>query len=266
MTVERKTTTLYNGEVEVVFTPGNHTYKVNGEKPVSVTTALGIIDKPALVRWAVKLMKTYLLTLKNEDGHGHISEEDIIVASNLHLDRKRDAGATGTLVHEWAEAYIKGLNPPMPTDPRVQYGVIAFLNWVKEYDIRFVASEKIVYSRKHNYVGIMDDSFTMGREDHKIIHAGDFKTGGAIYDEYRFQVAAYEEADTEESGIVYGDKWIIRFAKEDKYDEKTGELIERAGTFEAVCIPSSEHAADFAAFLAAKTIYLRKAELKAMKE
>lgn len=263
--VEKIETSLYNGKVTVVFTPGNHAYKINGERVVGVTTALGIIDKPALIGWAVNLMKNHLLGLLHGDNFGNITAEEILTAAKLHLERKKDTANTGTLVHEWAESYIKGLNPAMPEDQRVVQGVTAFLGWVKEYEVKFIASEKMVYSRRYNYVGTMDCIFTMGREDHKIKHVGDFKTGGAIYDEYRFQVAAYEEADAEESGAVYGEKWLMRFAKEDKLDKTTGDIKEKAGTFEAVAFSPDEHQADLEAFLAAKTIYERKRALEKQK-
>jgi hypothetical protein len=128
----------------------------------------------------------------------------------------------------------------------VANGAIAFLKWVDENKIKFISSEQIIYSKKYNYVGIMDCKFTMGKEKHKIVHAGDFKTSKAIYPEYRYQVAGYQGADEEESGEVYGTKWIIRFGKED-------------GEFEAK--EFGEHEQDYKTFLACQTVALRKKEL-----
>jgi hypothetical protein len=149
----------------------------------------------------------------------------------------------------------------MPEDDRVTNGVMGFLDWVDQYKVKFLDSEKLVYSKKYQYVGLMDCKFTMGSEDHEIIHAGDFKTSSGIYNEMRYQVSAYQQADTEESGCVYGDKWIIRFAKDDKYDKKTGELIEAAGSFEAKPFPLVEHEKDFAAFAGLLAAKKRELEL-----
>ena len=267
---------LYNGTVTIEFfekwknpeTGGTcrHVYLVNGVRcEHSVTGALEQINKPQLIVWAVDLLRDHIL-LNLENGNT-ITEELVVEGSKLHLVHKKQAADLGTLVHQWAEACIKGLNPPMPEDPRVAQGVIGFLNWTKQHGgVRFVTSEKMVYSKRYGYIGTLDVSFTFGDENHEILHPGDFKTGNGIYDEARFQVSGYAEADAEESGIVYGDAWILRFIKEDKYDKKTGELKHKAGTCETLCIPASERAADFEAFLGALAIDKRKKALEKLKD
>jgi len=126
--------------------------------------------------------------------------------------------------------------PAMPDDPRVLNGVNAFLAWVDNDEKKFVESEKVVYSRKHKFVGILDCIFTLKSERHKIPHLGDFKTSSGIYPEMIIQTAAYQAADEEESGREYGDKWIIRFGKDD-------------GLFEAKSFSYKQQKDDFAAFL-----------------
>ncbi len=266
-------TKLYKGKVTVEFFDewlnpetkriNTHVYLVNGKRcPISVTKVTGKLDKSdVLKKWAVDQAKDYLLELI-ESGAA-VTSEDVLEAAKQHTIRLAKAATSGTLVHEWAEQYIKGQNPPMPEEDNVTNGVMAFLDWVKEYDVRFIASEKLVYSKKHGVVGLMDCKFTMGREDHKIIHAGDFKTSSGIYTEMRYQVSGYQAMDEEESGCVYGDKWIMRFAKDDKYDKKTGVLIEKAGTFEAKMFPREEHEKDFAAFLGLLAVTKREDELHA---
>lgn len=247
-----QTAELYNGKIIIDFYESSHKYEIRGTKKrlLSVTAATGIIDKSRpLIIWATRLAEDYLCEyLKNGK---EITEETIGEACKLHQVKKQEAATIGSSVHEWAEQYIKSSvkgrkELEMPKDEKVLNGVIAFLKWVEEHKIKFLDSEKLVYSKKHDYVGLMDCKFTMGSEKHKIVHCGDFKTSKALYNEYRYQVAAYQEADAEESGEVYGTKWLMRF------DKETGE-------FEAK--EYGEHDKDFKVFLACLAIKKREKEL-----
>lgn len=247
-----KTIKLYENKITIDFYEGRHSYIIRetGKRPLSVTACTGIIDKSRpLIIWATRLAQTHLCEcLKNGV---EITEETIQVAITQHQTYKKAAATIESAVHEWAESYIKAKvkerrELEMPEDPKVLNGVIAFLKWVEENKIKFISSEQIIYSKKHDYVGIMDCKFTMGREKHKIIHCGDFKTSKAIYSEYRYQVAGYQGADEEESGEVYGTKWIIRFGKDD-------------GEFEAR--EFGEHDKDYKTFLACLSIRRREKEL-----
>ena len=251
------TTNLYQGTIKIEFFEewtnpktnriNKHVYLVNGERcPISVTGVTGMLDKPALIGWAVNLGRDYLLELAKNNTI--ITAQHILEAAKQHTIKKTKEATSGTLVHEWAEQYIKEFNPAMPEDDRVTNGVIAFLDWIKEHQVQFIASEQPVYSKQHQYVGIMDCKFTMGKEDHKIVHAGDFKTSSGIYNEMRYQVSAYQAADAEESGCEYGNKWIVRFDK-------------NTGGFEAREFPLAEHQDDLAAFLGLLAVKKREQEL-----
>lgn len=230
---------LYNGSVKIEYFDRYHQYFVNGKKSLGVTTITGLIDKSgALIYWAVGLTKDYLIETLNNGG---ITLEHIEIASKLHAQRKKEAADLGTQVHKWAEDYIgakvsKRKDIEMPKDERVLNGVLAFLKWVDENKVKFLESEKVVYSKKHDYIGTLDCIFTMGSEKHKIKHIGDFKTSKGIYDEMIFQITAYEEAYREETGEDFGDKYILRF------DKETAE-------FEPTIISSDDHKEDIKAFL-----------------
>ena len=127
----------------------------------------------------------------------------------------------------------------------MQNGVNAFLDFVNTHQVKFFESEKKVYSRKHGYTGTLDAE---GIIDNQLCII-DFKTSNGIYDEYRFQVAAYLEARKEETGNKYGAYWIARFGKE-------------TPDFETVRVPIKEHKDDLKAFLGALAIRRR---LKALK-
>jgi len=62
---------LYNNEVELTFDPVKHMYKVNDKIVFGVTSICGILDKKALMYWAVNMAIKHLETyLKGKDFIG----------------------------------------------------------------------------------------------------------------------------------------------------------------------------------------------------
>lgn len=245
---------LYGGKVRVEYFDQYHRYFVNKKRKIGVTTVTGVIDKSrVLIWWATNLMKEHLKEVL--DGGEKISIADVEYAARLHMQRKTESADLGTKVHDWAERYIKASPEDrskieLPDDERVLNGVLAFLKWVKDHGVEFVASERVVYSKQHDYIGTLDCLFTMKKEKHGIVHVGDFKTSKGVYDEMIFQVTAYEEALREEMATgcdmvecsmpegeaIFGDKYILRF------DKETGE-------FEAHQISAKDHEKDIKAFI-----------------
>lgn len=257
---------LYGGKVRVEYFDQYHRYFVNKKRKIGVTTVTGVIDKSrALIWWATGLMKEHLKEVL--EGGEKISIADIEYAARLHMQRKTESADLGTLVHDWAERYIKASPEDrqkidLPEDDRVLNGVLAFLKWVKDHGVEFVASERVVYSKKHDYIGTLDCLFTMKKEKHGIVHVGDFKTSKGVYDEMIFQVTAYEEALREEMAtgcdmvettldgkLEFGDKYILRF------DKETGE-------FEAHQISAKDHEKDIKAFVGLMYAKMRLMELE----
>lgn len=246
-------TKLYNGSIELVFDEKRHRFTINDKSVFpSVTGATGVIDKSRpLIYWAVGLAKNFLmenLQVLVDDTKGDKIAALIEEASKQHSIKKQKAADTGTQVHQWAEAFIKAKSkkdwPEIPKDPQVFNGVSAFLKWVEEDEVKFVSSEKFIYSKKYKYAGIMDAEAIIKRK----LCVIDFKTSKAIYPEMRFQVAAYQAAVEEESGKEYsGNKWLARFDKE-------------TGDFEAH--EFAEHDKDFKAFVNALELKRRLKELE----
>lgn len=245
-----KSISLYQGEVTIDFYEDRHCYIKRGEKGclTSVTGATGMIDKSRpLIFWAIGLMRDHLSALAEQQTL--ITLDHILEASKLHQQKKEEAATKGSQVHAWIEQYINAkLNPEnqkpeMPEDEQIVNGVIAFLNWEKDHNVKFVATEKIVYSKKHDYVGLMDcEAIIDGKRS-----VVDFKTSTGVYNEMRYQVAAYRAADEEETGKKYdGPNWIIRF------DKDTAEFEPHE---------FNEQAKDFKAFLGALALKNREKEL-----
>ncbi len=237
-------TTLYKGKIVIDFDPEKHIFwDKQSNRIIGVTSVTGIIDKSRpLIYWAVGLTRDFLIE-KLKNGF-IIAEETILEAVKQHTIKKEEAADIGTKIHDWVELWIKGKKPEIPAESQVMNGVNAFLKWVKETKIKLRSSETIVYSKKHNFAGIMDAEGRMGKEEVII----DFKSSKAIYNEYRYQLAAYWLAREEETGKKFDGGWIIKFGKDD-------------GEFAATYIPRKEYEKDKVAFLAALAIKLRENEL-----
>lgn len=258
---------LYNGKIKGKFFEKSHQYWVNGKRKTGVTTFISSKDKSkGLVSWAVDLMRDYLIDIL--DNGGKICEDDIAVGSGLHNERKTEAANIGTEVHNWIEDYIKGKKPDMPKTKEVQNGVNAFLDWVDSNKVKFISAERVVYSKKHDYIGKMDIEAKVNKK-HCLI---DIKTSNDLRNDYLMQTAAYVKADEEESGVEYDGRWLLRVTKETEKEyykrlETKNELRLRFGknpidipeyqVFEALFLDSHEESMDedFKAFLSAKNLY-----------
>jgi len=240
---------LYGGKVKILFDDQRHRFtNAVGEPISSVTSFTGVLDKPALIYWAVKMMGLHLE--KNWDPKKVNTEEvkmGLIETAKKEFRRiKEEAADIGTDIHQFAEDYIKGKKPKMPEQEETKNGVIAFLDWFKGSGIKITSSERFIYSKKHNYAGIEDWEGTEG----KSLVIGDFKSSKGIYDEMRFQLALYWNAREEETGKEYDKGLIVKFGKQD-------------GKFELLTIPRKEYLCDLKAALACIPIKRRLDQLKA---
>jgi hypothetical protein len=246
-----QTIKLYKNTVEIEFDEERHIFKRNGETLISVTAATSQIDKSqALVPWAINLMRDFLIA--KWDPKKKISEEEkmrlIMEASQQHRMVKEREATIGDLAHDWASQWIKGKKPEIPEEDRLRNCVISFLNWVKESKIKFEMTEKVVYSKRYNYAGILDAA---GKIDGERVIL-DFKATNAIYSEMRYQLAGYWQALEEETKKQYKRGYIVKFGKD-------------TGEFQVLEIPRGEYKKDLKAFLGALAIKRREKEIGQIK-
>lgn len=256
---------LYKGKVKGRFFPDSHIYMIDGKRKTGVTTYISIIDKSRpLIIWATELMRDHLLPLL-ETG---ITAEHILEATGLHEVRKKEAASIDDEVHGWIENYVQGKAADMPSTKEAQIGVNAFLDWESENKVKFLSSERVVYSRKHDYIGKMDIEAKVNGKLCLI----DIKTANGLYNTNGMQTAAYVMADQEESNRKYAGRWLIRLAKETEAEYKVrmakkNENRNRKGresvdyppyqVFEAKYLDDTAGniERDFEGFLAAKKLY-----------
>ncbi len=142
-----------------------------GERLASVSTVLGIVNKPGLVNWAVGLAK---------QGLDHIEERD-------------KAAEAGTKIHKLIQDYLDTdeYKPGIDGIDLVAAAMLArFVEWYKQSGITITATEKMVYHPKFKYAGTLD---AMGHDSNGNLVVLDWKSGG-LWPEMSLQLAAYGAA------------------------------------------------------------------------
>ena len=279
---------LYKGSVEVKLYEKSHQYWrsiIGGpfKRLRGVTTFIGIKDKSRPLQiWQQQITADFLLSLIERKVK--INEDHVLEAVIQNEVQMKAAADIGTEIHDWCEHYIKrklkidGYKdlPDIPNFSEAVTGVNAFLKWEKKYKVKFISSERLVYSKEHDYMGKMDFEAII---DGKYCNGNDFKSSNGLYNSVLMQTAAYEHADREERKCKRTEaRWAIRFSKytEEEYmrREERKKEIKRAiariknqvpkeypialyKVFEARLLDNSpkDLERDFAAFLYAKGLF-----------
>jgi hypothetical protein len=259
----------YNHTVELRFDSKSHTYcRVTPTGLIvqdGVSTVCKIIDKSnPLMNWACSMMaQKILLTMPRAPSFGEFTdsitwpefERVILGAKMAHKDKLDEASNIGKLAHSWIEQYIKICLSPgdcseqrlkhlntLPDDYQAANCCEAAIDWMDYHNIRWIHTEKKVYSLQFGYAGTLDGlCIADSCDDDKCcrvafkdrLSLADWKSSNQLNIEYLLQTAAYQQAYQEEYGVQIDDRWIIRLGKED-------------GTFEPWHI--SNMADDFNAF------------------
>ncbi|RLJ03094.1 MAG: hypothetical protein DRP08_03965 [Candidatus Aenigmatarchaeota archaeon] len=207
---------LYKGEIELCFEPATHTYTVNNEIVYGVTSIVEVLNKPAVLYWAVNKTIEYLdANLQVGLVIDEVNKKAILdEAKYAHRRHLKKAGDIGTAIHEWLEKYIKAtINkeplPDKPVNKEMKKSIEAFLNWTKKHKIKWLSSERKVYSRKYKYAGTLDAEAQINGH----LAIVDFKTSNGFYPEYFLQTSAYVKALEEETGNKYHYTVIVRIPK-----------------------------------------------------
>lgn len=260
---------LYGGSVEIDYYPDSHRYKLiadNGEKKGDwLKSPSSIIDKldksPQLMHWAVGCF--YDSVIENIRDGANFSRDDIVsmleIGKGAYRERKQKAADVGSVVHEYAQnhhdiADIADLDSyqELSEEDKVKanHGANAFKSWYSQLGGKSIASEFLVYSRKHGYVGRCDELVDINGS----LYILDYKTSKGVYSSQIYQVTAYMKAREEE----YPDQKIagarlIHLIKEDVLD-KDGNVIKKAGEYGEVFLSRKDLVNAYVVFKALKTV------------
>ena len=179
----------------------------NGENVPGVTTILGILNKPALVKWANNL------GLQGID-------------SSRYRDEMADIG---TLAHYLIMCHLTGQTPdtsdysPNQVD-LAENATLSYYEWEKGHDIEPILVEEALVSDQYGYGGTVDLYAAVDGVPTLV----DFKTGKAIYPEMVYQLAAYKQL-LQEHGYEVGPARILRIGRDadEGFEEKVVTGLER---------------------------------------
>lgn len=249
---------LYDGEVELYFDDSIHQYTTYGPEGMvvvpGVTTITHIIDKSAaLMQWAANMavdaIRANFYTQATFPPPDEL-EQILQAAKYAHRDYKENAADIGHIAHDHIEQYIKAYirnsnddmkfyRTTLPDNVQAANGAIAAFDWMDRHSVKWIFTEKKIYSREHNYAGTADGlAFVSSCGDRKccyrlvkhgddyqilvdefldVLAPPDWKTSNSLYPEYWYQTAAYAKAFTEEYPNKYVPKhrFINRLGKDD---------------------------------------------------
>jgi hypothetical protein len=183
-----------------------HELCVNGEwKPLTgCTTILKVLAKPALIQWSANMAVQYIddefckISVDYETPAKFLKALEtewpriLLEAKSAHRKRKEKAGDWGTKLHEEVERFI---NNRILTDGRAkditkyEDKIKDFITWTNANKVKFLATEKNVYSEKYFLGGIVDFICEIDGK----VWIGDIKTSkSGIYPENFAQCAGYQ--------------------------------------------------------------------------
>ena len=164
-----------------------------------VTSILRVIAKPALIGWAANMVVEHIKANWSDVDvmeKGFAWFEPILEeARTAHTKKKEKAGELGSDVHSLIETLVKsvigvwgGIIDPNTKSENAQ--VQKFIDWAVENQVKFIESEKQVFSKESWYAGTLDLVLEMKGEK----YIADVKTSSGIYPEMYLQMAAYQGA------------------------------------------------------------------------
>lgn len=203
---------LYDGEVNIMFYPVSHRYRhVGGGYIPSPSAVCGILDKPALLSWATRMMRDNVID-NMRDGQS-FTRADVLsmleVGVTAFANKRQREANVGLVVHHYAETGLLEYDASLDGEiNRIRQGISAFDEWQKGYDI--LDKEGVVYHKRHDYAGTFDAVVKKGNDKWLV----DYKTSSNIYPEHVMQVAAYMRAWEWQNGEQLKGGMVVRFDKE----------------------------------------------------
>ena len=188
--------------------------RVEGKRLTSVTKALNVIDKPALIGWSNKqgriAMSDHLKPWVGRRLSQKALDDVLESAKAAPWRRARNAANLGTRAHALIARMLDGEDiQDIPED--LVTVMESFQDWHDWAGLTIDLSEHYVYSAEHLYGGTFDATAWRG----KLYVALDWKTSNGLYKETTIQVAAYANALREMYGQEVAEGWAVRLGKDE---------------------------------------------------
>lgn len=201
------------------FDEKKHVYMLDEKPLMGVTSVLGIIAKPALIQWAANEAVNYLKCKLDEEGAFFPDvdwKQALEEARKAHCRKKDKAASAGTDVHGQVEEYVKRCieahdGYPVLIAPEGSEALRNFIAWAQENKIRFIVSEKRMYSEDWWVAGTCD--FVFEQDGKKFL--GDLKTQAKMWDRTPFiQMGAYTKMYQETTGETIDGTCVVLLPRE----------------------------------------------------
>jgi hypothetical protein len=160
----------------------------------SVTTIIGILDKPQLTKWKMREAAKAALNVPPPQGEEPL-DRFADRAIEAAMSQVSDAADLGTKIHDAIENLMRG-SAEQPSEEMRPY-VKPVLDWMRQVGVKVTHSEIVLVNAVHGFAGRVDALFTWGDAFGKM-GILDFKTKKTkpdekveAYDEHLLQLAAY---------------------------------------------------------------------------
>ena len=179
------------------FYPASHRYKLDGQWVPGVTTILGVLDKPAIPKWAAQQVAEFVAdNPQTVEGLRDMGRGPMVQAlKGIPWEKRDKAGTRGNLLHDYAEALLRGEDVEVAEEHvPVMESALAFMS---AWHIEPLLIEASVASREHRWAGTLDLIARYRRPDTGEAGIGifDWKSGKALYPEFAWQLAAYAHGE-----------------------------------------------------------------------
>lgn len=168
-----------------------HGYKIDGEKAAGVTTAIDVLDKPALRNWYAEQAAKRAVDEWDRIAEMPVSQRLEYIRYGAR-DKVTAASLRGTEIHDLGDKLAKGEDVDVP--PEHVGPVEAYARWLDKWDVEIFASETPLANVTHRYAGTADLWGRVGRRDNAMCLL-DIKTGKGVYNETGLQLAGYRFAE-----------------------------------------------------------------------
>lgn len=160
----------------------------------SVTSIIGILDKPQLTRWKMREVAKAAIAIPGPQGDEPV-ERFADRAIDAAMSQVGEAADLGSRIHAAIENLMRG-SAEEPSEELQPY-VKPVLDWMRSVGVKVTHSEIVLVNAVHGFAGRVDALFTWGDAFGKM-GILDFKTKKTkpdekveAYDEHTLQLAAY---------------------------------------------------------------------------